>query len=352
MSKVTVLMSVYNGERYLREAIESMLRQTFTDFEFIIIDDASRDTTPFILADYAARDTRIAVITNERNLGLTASLNKGLALARGQYLARLDADDVALPERLARQVDFLEQHPDCVLLGSAYDWIDEEGRKIGAVRPPTNDTHIRWQTLFNCAFGHSTVIFRLSALRVAGLTYCTEFVQTQDYELWSRLLQSGRGGNLDDHLVLYRIHADQDSNRQFCTQYDLALQVAEANLRRLGFRLKRDEVALLRRVYERDASLELERPGAGYGLLLSILRIFAQQPDIDKAVIFALRRRYAGEILSNLSLRRLHRREQQRLLWLGWRYDHVSMLVVVSQRIREYRRKWFVPRAISSSGAR
>ncbi len=128
--RVSVLMSVYNGERFLRDSVESILGQTFTDFEFLILDDGSTDSTCEILEEYANKDARIVLVRNDRNLGLTRSLNKGLRLVRGEYLARQDADDISLPKRLEMQVKFLDAHPEVGVVGSALEIIDENGNTI------------------------------------------------------------------------------------------------------------------------------------------------------------------------------------------------------------------------------
>ena len=128
--QVSVIMPVYNGGRYLREAVDSILNQTFREFEFIIIDDGSTDDTWSVLTDYAAHDSQVRLIQNEANIGLTRSLNKGLAVSRAALIARQDADDISMPERLARQIAFLEMHPEVGLLGTQGDFIDADGRPI------------------------------------------------------------------------------------------------------------------------------------------------------------------------------------------------------------------------------
>ena len=163
--KVSVLMSVYNGERYLSESVESILDQTYSDFEFIIVDDASEDGTWQMLTTYVGRDSRIVLIRNKENIGLTRSLNKGLALARGKYIARQDADDVSVPERLAKQVAFLERHPSVVLLGTAIEWIRDSGDLIGKIgQHPCTDAGIRQKMLLQYSFWHSSVMVRLTVL--------------------------------------------------------------------------------------------------------------------------------------------------------------------------------------------
>jgi glycosyltransferase involved in cell wall biosynthesis len=207
--KVSVLMPVYNGECYMREAIESILAQTFTDFEFIIVDDGSTDGTPAILAQYARHDPRMVILTNEANRGLVPSLNRGLEAARGQYVARMDADDVSLPERLARQVAYLDQHPEVGVLGTNIAYIDAEGRLLHGGRPkdpqPLSPTLLRWLLLWRCAIYHPTVMLRRSILAETGLAYDPAFRHAEDRDLWTRLGPYTLIASLPEVLVYYRV---------------------------------------------------------------------------------------------------------------------------------------------------
>jgi len=133
---VSVLMSVYNSERHLRQSIQSVLDQSFADFEFVIVEDGSEDSSPRILSEFARQDARIVLIKNETNRGLAASLNRGLERAQGKYVARQDADDISLPNRLELQSAYLETHPEIGILGSACTIIDEEEKNLGVTRSP------------------------------------------------------------------------------------------------------------------------------------------------------------------------------------------------------------------------
>jgi glycosyltransferase involved in cell wall biosynthesis len=199
--RVTVVMAVYNGERYLDEALRSLFAQTFDDYELLVVDDASADLTPKILAGY--EDRRLRVLRNERNLGLTASLNRALREARGMYVARQDVDDLSDGTRLERQVAFLDEHKTVVLLGTAYRRIDEDGRATGDRPVPQDANSIRWRLLFMNVFSHSTVMFRRSVLSEVGL-YDESFRYAQDYELWSRIARRHPVAALPDVLVSYR----------------------------------------------------------------------------------------------------------------------------------------------------
>ncbi len=159
-------MSVYNGEKYLREAIDSILGQTFKDFEFLIIDDGSTDSSVEIIRSYA--DPRIRLIQNEENIGLSRSLNKGLKLARGEYIARMDADDISLPRRLAAQVGLLDKQPDIGLVGTSIQLIDCDGERMHVHRVPTTHAQILWALCFTTPLAHPSVVFRKVIIECVG----------------------------------------------------------------------------------------------------------------------------------------------------------------------------------------
>jgi hypothetical protein len=200
---VTVLMAVYNGERFLRQAIDSVLTQTFSDFEFVIVDDGSTDRSREILAGYT--DPRIRPLWNSANLGLTRSLNRGLAASTAELVARQDADDISEPRRLERQVGYLERHPEIAALGTWYTKIGLDGAPLGLRRLPCDPLEVRWAMLFYCPLIHSAVVFRRSALAARTGFYDEQFSYAQDYDLWSRLAEHGAIGNLGEYLLRLRI---------------------------------------------------------------------------------------------------------------------------------------------------
>jgi glycosyltransferase involved in cell wall biosynthesis len=198
--RVTVLMPVYNGARFIREAIESVLAQTFGDFELLVLDDGSADGSAELVASY--RDPRIRLVWNEGHRGLVPTLNQGLALARGILIARQDADDRSHRRRLADQVQRLREQPELALVGTQARVIDPDGRVIGALNRPQEAVSIRWYHLFDNAFIHSSVMFRRAAAeRLSGyepLAHC------EDYALWSRMALAHPVANLPGRLVDYR----------------------------------------------------------------------------------------------------------------------------------------------------
>ncbi len=213
---VSIVMSVYNGEKYLEEAIKSILSQSFGDFEFIIINDGSADGTGAILVRYQRLDDRIRVF-NQENQGLIASLNRGCRLAKGKYIARMDADDISLPSRFAKQVDFLEQHPEVGILGTQMEVINEADRTIDIYEVPCSHSMIAWTLLFGRSFAHPSVMIRRSVIRKAG-GYDPSFLHTEDYELWTRLVEFTRFANLSDSLFRYRTHTGAISRQHADTQ--------------------------------------------------------------------------------------------------------------------------------------
>lgn len=198
---VSVLMGVWNGAPGIREAVESVLRQTMDDLELIVIDDGSADGTPAILRSF--RDPRLRVERRARG-GLTVALKAAFELARAPLVARLDGDDTALPERFERQRAFLDAHPDIGLLGTATREIDASGHEIAIVRPPTDDAAIRAALIRRNPFVHSSVMMRRAAAELAG-GYDGAFPVAQDYDLWMRMSRVTRMANLPEPLVVRRI---------------------------------------------------------------------------------------------------------------------------------------------------
>lgn len=199
---VSVLMPVYNDERYLRESVDSILDQTYPKFEYLIIDDGSTDDTWEILTTYD--DSRIRLIQNKRNIGLTPSLIKGLEMSRGRYIARMDADDISLPDRLEKQIDFLEQNQGVGFLGSAVQTIDRLGRPLEVWSFPESHMLIKWALCFYSPFVHPAMVMRRDILAVNG--YDERLNYAQDYDLWRRFIWHTRAANLPDVLLRLRKH--------------------------------------------------------------------------------------------------------------------------------------------------
>jgi Glycosyl transferase family 2 len=204
---ISVVMPTYNGERFLCPAIESILNQTFRDFELIVIDDGSTDSTPRILAEFKQKDVRVIVLTNDRNLGIAATTNRGLAAARGEYVALQDHDDISLPHRFQTQLDFLNSHPDIALLGSAAELIDENGVAYENYVEPEDDIGLKWEALFRCPISHTSVMARRWVMsETGGYSPDPTLKVASDYDLLSRIVMRHRVRNLSQPLVQWRRH--------------------------------------------------------------------------------------------------------------------------------------------------
>jgi hypothetical protein len=202
-------MAVYNGERYLHSAIDSVLGQTRGDFELLIVDDGSTDATPKILSGYAREDERLT-IRRVAHAGRSAALNFGIRTARAELIARLDADDRALPERLDRQLAFLEANAEIALLGGAALLIDERGQVFRRVKLPRSHDEIVEALERYSAFIHSNVVFRREAVEAVG-GYRPAFEPSEDYDLWLRLTERHPTANLAEFVGEYRYYPDQES---------------------------------------------------------------------------------------------------------------------------------------------
>ena len=238
--QLTVLMPVYNGGPFLRLAIESILNQDFSDFDFLIIDDGSTDGSHEIAASYA--DPRIRLESNGRNLGLIATLNRGLDLAKGTYVARMDADDIAFPDRLSKQLAFMEAHPEIGLCGTWYEW--ESMGETSIMKPPEDDASIRFFLIFDAVFPHSSIMFRRNFLEENELRYDPEFRHAEDFELWTRCSRHMQLANLPEVLLRYHFHADNISNRHREEQVLTADRIRCRYLSDLGLAPTADECQL------------------------------------------------------------------------------------------------------------
>ena len=208
MPLVSVVMPVYNGEKYVSEAIESILAQTFTDFEYIIVDDGSQDRSAEIIRCYQGRDKRIRILTHECNLGGADARNQALALACGEFIAAMDGDDVCPPERLRKQVDHLQRNPGIGALGAGALAVDEDLRSLYRFNLPERHALIAFNLFVGSFLIHPTVMIRRELLETVG-GYETGRRTAIDTELWSRLMWRTRFANLPDTLLLYRRHDAQ-----------------------------------------------------------------------------------------------------------------------------------------------
>jgi glycosyltransferase involved in cell wall biosynthesis len=256
-AKVSVITAVFNGEKSLARSVESVLSQSMSDFEFIIVNDASTDSSADILAGFD--DPRILVIENEKNLGLSASLNRALAVAKGEFVARHDADDLSLPERFEQQVAYLDAHPQVGVLGSQMETVDEHGKNLGKYALPISQGMIAWNLLFDRSFAHPSVMMRRELLLNAG-GYDEDYKVSQDIELWSRLVFETGFANLPEVLVRYQSSSVSVSQRKSVQQYSNRMQARQ----QLASQLLGEEVSLktvkwLDSAQKGDAVFEINR---------------------------------------------------------------------------------------------
>lgn len=243
--KVTVLMSVYNGEKYLYEAIDSILNQTFKDFEFLIINDGSTDGIADILKSY--EDPRIKIINNEKNIGLTKSLNVGLKMVKGKYIARQDADDISMPERLEKEVVFLDNNKNVGLVGTYYFVINEKGKILHTIKCLTESRELNEKLLEGNQFGHGLIMFRKECIDKVG-AYREEFIFAQDFDFCLRIAEIYNVANIPEHLYKWRLNLKSISVTKKIQQDKYALLAIEMAKERRKFgkdkiqSLKKEEI--------------------------------------------------------------------------------------------------------------
>lgn len=206
MSKISVIMPAYNAEKYIGEAIESILNQSFTDFEFIIVNDGSTDNTKDIILSYS--DPRVVYLENEKNSGIVVTLNKGIDNATGEYIARMDSDDISLPTRFEKQIDFMENHPEIGVLGTAIKTFGEDiqGQIINFNTAPNR---LKADLLFSTNIAHPSVMLRKSVIDEYNIRYDLEYAGVEDFLMWWNLSQKTQIATLSEVLLNYRIHKSQ-----------------------------------------------------------------------------------------------------------------------------------------------
>ena len=235
--KISVLMPVYNAEKYLKDSVNSILNQTFTDFEFIIIDDCSTDKSLEILKNFANMDKRIRLFTNSDNLRICKTLNKGIDYANGKYIVRMDADDYSYPERLKIQYHFMESNPDFVVSGGYIEVCDENLKSIKERKYKLNNEDIRKNMFFFNPFAHPAVIYVTNAVKEIGY-YNNDLADAEDYELYFRLGRIGKFGNVAKKLIKYRINQNQVSVRKSRRQELLTLYIRLKAYVEYGYSIK------------------------------------------------------------------------------------------------------------------
>lgn len=235
---ISVVMPVYNGEKYLKEAIDSILNQTFTDFEFLIINDGSTDETEEIILSYD--DSRIRYVKNETNLQIVKTLNKGIELARGKYIARMDADDISLPNRLEKQVQFLEDNPDIDICGT---WVQTFGLREETWKYPQSHEEIKTALLFNSALVHPSVMIKKKFFD--HFYYEEQYNTAEDYALWTKSIVTQKFSNISLSLLKYHLHETQTDR---IMQTEIANNIRKEMLSKIGCSFSNYEMKIFTRI--------------------------------------------------------------------------------------------------------
>ena len=238
---VSVVMTVYNTERYVAEAVDSILNQSFRDFEFVIVDDGSSDGSPRLLADRVARDPRVRLVSRP-NTGIVRAANEGMGLARGRYIARMDSDDVSLPRRLETQVAYLDAHPDCVLVGSRVTVVDPYGSPVLDSVQKLTHAEIEAELLGSgggWAIVQPSAMMRAEAVRRVG-GYRGRHNVSEDQDLFLRLAEIGQVANLPEPLLLYRRHYKSVMHTQWRQREEVKEQIVREAYARRGLDMPAD----------------------------------------------------------------------------------------------------------------
>jgi glycosyltransferase involved in cell wall biosynthesis len=281
---VSVVMSVYNGERYICEAIQSILNQTFSEFEFIIINDGSIDGTGAILDRYERVDGRISVYQQE-HCGLIASLNRGCRQARGKYIARMDADDISLALRLKRQVHYMERHPEIGVLGTWIEYIDENGMRGKDWRMPTVPGLIGWSLLFGTCIAHPSVLMRRDVIERLDF-YHPEALYAEDYDLWTRVCIVSRIANIPEILLQRRLWHDSVCSRHSEVQEQNVVKIMHSKiLLLLGSEVSCETIANLRRLVTESIIVDLQQVQSLATLVLRLYRAYLKVSPMNRAEV-------------------------------------------------------------------
>lgn len=335
--KISVILPAFNAKKFLAQSIESILGQTYTNFELIVINDGSTDGTTDIIDSYD--DPRIVSLNHKHNQGLIYTLNHGLNVAQGDLIARQDADDLSLPERLATQVRFFEQNPEAVIIGSAYHEIDESGQRIQLIQQPINDSGIRWQMLFHNGFLHSSIMFKVSIVRQYNLTYSIDALHTEDYDLWTQLMHYGQGLNIEEPLVLYRVHSNQVSQVFNPIQRQNADRISWHNIQQLGVDVSLADVSTLRRWYYNPPDKLNPQSMALYIKLFNIIYAFRQLNNIDPVTIQKLQQLWIKRVFFFLPAKQIPAFFSTGLLIMLFKIDAQQTIRCFQNRLFHWIRK-------------
>ena len=240
MCKISVLMPVYNAEKYLKGAIDSILSQTYSDFEFVIIDDCSSDSSVSIIESYS--DERIVFSKNEQNSGVAVTLNRGLKLCHGEYIARMDSDDISRPDRFEKQLAFLQAHPDVAVATCGVRTFCGDKTISESGWTSIDPEKIKKDLFFSCALAHPTVMMRREVINTLG-GYAPDYNGLEDYELWCRVIEKHKIASVGEVLFEYRVHEGQVSKKPSESVKNAQKELKKRQLEQIGAELSENELS-------------------------------------------------------------------------------------------------------------
>lgn len=287
--KISVVMPVMNEERYIRQSIDSILAQTYTDFEFIIIDDGSTDATPDILDQYAKQDARIRIFFNNQNVGISRSLNIGIKEAAGEYIARMDGDDINTPDRFAKQSALLDENPDLIIAGAGYRTISADGSPQHVVIEGVERWECEWLSIFRSTILHSIMMYRRSPIIAGNIFYDPAFEYAEDVEFAHRLLRHGAALCLPDVMLSRRFHPVNTTSRNFFRQRDSARRAAIINAEKRFPAIGHAELVELFTYLKPPAEPTSAQCGNAVRTISTIEKLFAREEQLDARQIRKLR---------------------------------------------------------------
>ncbi|MES2619870.1 MAG: glycosyltransferase family A protein [Bacteroidota bacterium] len=293
---VTVLLPVYNAQLHVRQSIESVLGQTFPNFELLIINDGSTDDSEKEILSYT--DARIRYYENESNAGLIATLNWGMELASGKYIVRMDADDICMPDRIQKQVQFMETHHKVGVCGCCADVIGKPNIKM---KYDAHDASIRIKMLYQCHMLHPSIILRKDLLDKLGLRYNPAFVHAEDYELFCRLGKFTKLANLTETLLLYREHEGSVSRIYQDVQTKNSLEVIQQQFKDLGMEIDETEVDLFKGLMNSRFDFAEKEVYVIENLLEKIIAANRQSKNLDEALLETILFQKWKDLLMNVT---------------------------------------------------
>lgn len=275
--KVTVLMSVYNGETFLKEAIESILTQTYSNFEFVIYDDCSTDKSVDIIKSFA--DSRIILRQNTRNKGLTSNLADGINRCENKYIVRMDCDDIAFPNRIERQVEWMEQHKEISILGSSVHYFSKEIGDNGILKQPVEDAIIKAMLFIDFSLMHPSIIIRTNDLKIRNINYNTDFKYSQDHALYFECIKHNlKFGNIEQPLLYMRTHQKSISKEKHNIQQEYSKRARRKFLEDIGILNKFTEQEII--IYNNFASNQFFESSEEIKLFERFISKFSSSPVI------------------------------------------------------------------------